>query len=116
VLAMKKEEIVWQIITQLIQYHSALHPEAKTIKPEDRIETYYPTKKEELIKPFNEHANRFGETILDTLENINIIFELETKLKYDFGFREEWDLFETVGQYQKYMVRMISERDKIFKI
>lgn len=106
----EKKKIIWQIVTQVIQFHSKIHPEAGTIKLEDKITDYYPTNKKELFAPYNEHANRFGETILDTLINVNQVFDIN--LKYELGFRQEWDVFETVGDFFSYVCKQTNEGEK----
>jgi viroplasmin and RNaseH domain-containing protein len=102
----EKEDVIWQIVTQLIMYHSSFHPSADLISSHDEIVRYFPTTKEALFEPFNEHANRLGETILDTIENMNMILNREPSLKYELMFREEWEKFKTVGDLYAYFVNL----------
>lgn len=99
----EKDRIIWQIISQLVQFHSAFHPEARTIEPTDRIVLYFPKPNGE----YEEHANRWSGVLFDTIDNMNMIYKPKQKYKYSFSFREEWLLFQTLGDYAAFMKKMI---------
>ena len=99
----EKDQIIWQIVSHLVQFHSAFHPEAHTIEPTDRLLLYFPKPEGD----FGEHANRWSGVMIDTIRNLNMIYKPKQKLKYELEFRQEWDMFQTLGDYLEYMKKMM---------
>lgn len=100
----EKDRIIWQMVTYFIQFHSAYHPKAETLNREDPLSLYFP-------KPegkFGEHANRWLAVMVDVIRHATEIFKPEHEYTYDFKPREEWDKFNTLGEYVIYMNQLIS--------
>lgn len=110
-----RAEVVWRIVTQLIQFHSEKNPKAEKINPRHKLKKFFPVKKKrQFYDLLDEHINRWGSVMWDTMENLNLVFNLEPEFRYDFNFQEEWELFETVGDFWMYIViKLEKEYDEV---
>lgn len=100
------ERVIWTIITSEIIKYSKLKIESEDIKPTDKIKTYFPVKN---IKDMNdEEALLFTQVLIETLDTINYFDK--NNLKLDFLPRQEWELFETVGDLFMYFNYLRKEK------
>jgi hypothetical protein len=101
------DQILWQVITYMVQFHSAFHPRPDSIDRNDLVRLYFPTPKDR----FDEHANRWGAVLFETIDSANMVFKPKKPYLYDFTYREEWKLFITLGDYLEYMKKKVEENE-----
>lgn len=105
---MNNEKLIWSILTETISFFSIDHSTPSSILPTDSITTYFGVPQ---LQELNDvPSSLFYQTLCVALDTINDQFHLH--LRFDFELRQEWFLFETVGQLFMYFIYSIQQYER----
>lgn len=97
---MTSEQKIWEVVSFMVSKYSSLKPEPSEIHPNDLIKKYFPINN---ARNINEpQALLFSNVLIESIDFINHFLSLD--VSYDFHTREEWELFDTLGDYFIYLV------------
>jgi len=105
---MNNEKLIWSIVTESISVFAIDQITATSILPTDSITTYFGVPQ---LQNMNDiPSSLFYQTLCVIVDTINEQFHIQ--LTFDFKLRQEWFLFETVGQLFMYFVYSIQEYER----